>query len=181
MIQTRRPTWLLPPVDELTEFPVNDVARHLGQLVRYAGGVPSHYSVARHSLLVMQLLPPGNPTVRLLGLTHDVHECWIGDLLKPAKDRLKLAIEVLEKEYDERLRELMGFPRYIPPAYFTAIAEADATAAGLEMEWLGRQSGWEDFRHGYDAATTLATQGDPFRDAIEWSFAYWSLRRRAAE
>jgi len=174
-----RPAWMLPPIDELTEFPASDIARHLGNLCRYAGGTPQHYSVARHSLLVMHLLPAQNPGLRLLGLLHDVHECWIGDLLRPAKARVKLAIDDLEREYDQRIRQLVFGTEYVPDAYLKAVADADTLACSIEMEWIGKDTDWSDFPHSFDCAMTLAAMGDPLRDAFDWAFMYRAVRRRA--
>ncbi len=59
-----RPSWLLPPVDSLTEFPTAEIARQLSRICRYAGATPHFYSVARHSLLVAELVPH-DPVLRL--------------------------------------------------------------------------------------------------------------------
>ena len=174
-----RPAWMLPPIDELTEFPASDIARHLGNLCRYAGGTPQHYSVARHSLLVMHLLPAQNPGLRLLGLLHDVHECWIGDLLRPAKARVKLAIDDLEREYDMKIRRLIGLADYVPETYAKAVAEADSLACQIEMEWIGRETDWNDFPHSFDCAMTLAGMGYASVDSGAWLFAYRNQLRRA--
>lgn len=174
-MSTTRPTWMLPPLEDLTEFPVDDVARHLGNLCRYAGGTPGHYSVARHSLLVMHLLPAEVPVLRLLGLIHDVHECWIGDMLRPVKARLRHEITTLEREYDERIRKLIGLPEYTPAAYLTAVEKADTRACELEMSWLGKEDGWQYFDAGFDCAKTLNAVATPLSDAHEWKFTFANL------
>ena len=176
---TTRPAWLLPPIDQLTEFPAGKIADQLSRLERYAGSCPHFYSVARHSLLVMDLLPD-DPDLRMLGLIHDAHECWIGDVLLPVKKRIGFAIDELASEYDQILWGLLGLSPC--PATLQLIEQIDRRACELEMQLLGLPNA--------DVLTAMAGMRNtgldlsPIHschdDAEEWEIAFESLRDACA-
>lgn len=132
---TSRPDWLLPSVHDLTEFPIVQIAQQLSRICRYGGATPHFYSVARHSLLVAELVPY-DPALRLAALVHDAHECWIGDLLRPAKQRVGSSLDVLTRSYDDRLHALLGLDLSI--ADRAIIQMSDDAACQLELAWLGK-------------------------------------------
>lgn len=70
-----------------------DIAHHLGMTCRYGGGVRRFYSVAEHSLLVVDLLRwLGQPAeIVVAGLLHDAAEAYVGDVIAPLKYALRLA------------------------------------------------------------------------------------------
>lgn len=127
------PDWLLPPVDSLTEFPTQQIARQLSRICRYAGATPHVYSVARHSLLVAELVPH-DPALRLAALVHDAHECWTGDVLRPAKQVVGSALDRLTRQYDDKLHALLGLDLSI--ADRAIVDMADDAACKLELAWL---------------------------------------------
>lgn len=59
-----------------------DIAHSLARQCRFAGHTRQHYSVAQHSLLVAEQLPPG---LRLWGLLHDASEAYLTDIPRPLK------------------------------------------------------------------------------------------------
>jgi len=130
-----RPSWLLPPVESLTEFPAQQIARQLSRICRYAGSTPHFYSVARHSLLVAELVPH-DPALRLAALVHDAHECWTGDLCRPAKQVVGSVLGQLERYYDDRLHALLWLDLSI--ADRAIVQMADDAACQLELAWLGK-------------------------------------------
>jgi hypothetical protein len=172
-----RPTWLLPNWDTLTEFPSVGVARQLGALVRYAGATPDHYSVARHSLLVSALLP-ADPALQLLGLVHDAHECWTGDILRPASARVKFALKELQDEIDRKLWALLGLDP--DPASLALVATADNLACQLELRLLGRPQHeiQDELPAGHQvAAWHLAFHSNSKIDATHWRVAIEDARK----
>lgn len=167
MTDTKRPDWLLPPVETLTEFPAVHVAYQLSRLCRYAGATPYFYSVARHSILVASLVAD-DPKLRLLALVHDVHECWIGDVLRPAKLRLGRALDDLAREYDEKLWALLGLDA--SPADRYLVEMADTEACRLEMEYLGMSYAdiTEQRRCGRNENWLLSARQSVAADSQDW-------------
>jgi hypothetical protein len=66
---------------------LTDVALALAKLCRFAGHCRGFYSVAEHSMLVADILQAWGegPQVQLIGLLHDAHEAYTGDLTRPMK------------------------------------------------------------------------------------------------
>lgn len=65
-----------------------DLAHQLAQINRFHGAAARPYSVAEHSLLVVEILERefrADVHCRLLGLMHDAHEAYTQDLASPAK------------------------------------------------------------------------------------------------
>ena len=61
---------------------LEDIAVHLANTVRFAGGVTKFYSVAEHAVRVSKLVPKD---LALAALHHDSHEFVLGDLPAPLK------------------------------------------------------------------------------------------------
>lgn len=66
---------------------IEDIAHDLAILPRYAGGTARPYSVAEHSIMVMQMVEDQtkDPTVLLQALMHDACEYITGDVPAPVK------------------------------------------------------------------------------------------------
>lgn len=65
-----------------------DIAHHLAQINRFTGACQRPYSVAEHSLLVLEIverLMPLDVHGRFAALMHDAHEAYTNDLATPAK------------------------------------------------------------------------------------------------
>jgi hypothetical protein len=128
----KRPEWMLPPIEELTELPIGQIACQLSRLNRYAGAV--EFSVLRHSMLVRHLVRNQSLRCQLWALLHDVHECWTGDALKPAKEIAGLAWSNLEALYQRHVMRLADC--YPDQHELQMVDDADKEACRLEMEHL---------------------------------------------
>ncbi len=72
--------WVLDP--KSSEVDIRDIAWQLSNTCRYRGAVSSYYSVAEHSVLVSEYVPPECAREALL---HDAAEAYIGDMVRPLK------------------------------------------------------------------------------------------------
>ncbi len=61
---------------------IEDIAHHLAMEIRYGGAVSQTYSVAEHSILVSQFVPPEHALEALL---HDGGEAYAKDIPRPLK------------------------------------------------------------------------------------------------
>lgn len=170
-----RPNWMLPVIDELAEFPAEQIAKQLGALCRYAGATPDHYSVARHSLVVAALAPD-DPQHKMAALLHDAHEALTGDILRPMTRRLSMPsrMEILceQQAIDRQLYSLIGFDPSI--AVLNAVNTADDTACKLEMQLLGKTASeiTDALPNLREAAWQLAFHGNAQIDAMHWLVSY---------
>ena len=170
-----RPDWMLPEISELTEFPVDRIAKQLGALCRYAGATPDHYSVARHSLVVAALAPD-DPSHKMAALLHDAHEALTGDILRPMTRRLSMPsrMEIIceQQAIDRQLYSLIGFNP--SPTMLRSVAEADDMACKLEMQLLGKTASeiTDALPNLREAAWQLAFHGNAQIDAMHWLVSY---------
>jgi hypothetical protein len=75
--------WPLDPRPE--DFDIKEIASALGKACRYAGHCFGFYSVAEHSVLVSQIVPP---EFALTALMHDATEAYLVDIPRPLKPYL---------------------------------------------------------------------------------------------
>jgi hypothetical protein len=170
-----RPTWMLPEMRELADFPAEQIARQLGKLCRYAGATPDHWSVARHSLLVAALAPE-DPEHRMAALLHDAHEALTGDILRPMTKLLSMSsrMEILceQQAIDQQLYSLIGFQPSV--AVLNAVNTADDTACKLEMQLLGKSASeiTDALPTLREASWQLAFHGNAQIDAMHWLVSF---------
>ena len=69
-----------PHIDDVA---IEDIPHGLAYQCRFNGQTNAFYSVAQHSLMVMDLVPPDH---RFAALLHDAAEAYLGDMVKPLKN-----------------------------------------------------------------------------------------------
>lgn len=98
--------WLKEPADY--KMTIEQLADTLAKINRFCGRSPTAISVAKHSVIVMLLLPRHRTNAaQKLALMHDAHEAYSGDVPKPVKQRIQTELDHITEEYDAIL-----FPRY---------------------------------------------------------------------
>lgn len=103
--------WPLDPRPD--EISLLDIAHSLSNQCRFSGHVTKFYSVAQHSVLVAEIVPPEDAAWALL---HDATEAYLVDLPRPIKRYSKLGDEYreIEKRLMRCICERFGLQIYEP-------------------------------------------------------------------
>lgn len=131
--------WPLDPRPE--EVSIQDIAHHLSMRCRYSGAVAFFYSVAEHSVIVSQYVPPQFAREALL---HDAAEAYVGDMVRPLKHQ----------------PEMRGF-RQAEDAIYPVIMERFGIESTEESRAAIEQA---DFRVTADEVEALMRNAQQFRD-----------------
>lgn len=112
-----------------------DIAHHLAQLNRFTGACMRPYSVAEHSLLVVEImerdLRVSFAGALLAGLLHDAHEAYTSDLSSPMKRLIGSAWHEEEKRVQAAvLRRFQCHTAFV--GHWSQIHQADCMAAATE-------------------------------------------------
>ena len=95
----------------IEDINIVDIAYALAHTSRF-GGHFGHYSVAQHSILVMQvmreMLKMKEPRVLLEGLLHDASEAYLGDMIRPLKLMLP-GFKIIEQHFEALIFEKLLF------------------------------------------------------------------------
>lgn len=94
--------------DIKTDELIREIAYALCNIKRFTGH--TNYSVAQHSFMVSMYVPTQDA---LMGLMHDAHEAYVGDVSGPLK-RLLPDYRKLEMEVAQSLRTRLGLPVIAP-------------------------------------------------------------------
>lgn len=123
-----------------------DIAHHLATINRYAGAASFPISVAQHCLIVERILGQmkAGPLIQLVGLLHDAHEAYLGDVVRPVKSLLArkpfpAGLETIEAAVDGAIHSRFRISWPARQAAFERIAEADDIA--LATEWRAAMKG----------------------------------------
>jgi len=110
----RRVEILAPRVEDID---IDDIAHALSQQCRYSGHVEQYYSVAEHSLHVMDAVAylGGSQVEQQWALLHDAAEAYLVDLPQPIKRLPEFAhYQVVERHLELVIAERFGLPSEIP-------------------------------------------------------------------
>lgn len=117
-----------------------EIARALSRIPRFNGHTLRPWSVAQHSLLVMELLGADeDPELQLAALLHDAHEAYLGDITSPVAAAIRGTRDACPIEGLKTLFNVAIAARFsLDPALFhhKAIQRADAQALALEATHL---------------------------------------------
>jgi len=127
-----RRIFIFDPGNSENEFVIEDIAHHLSLVCRFTGAVRVHYSVAQHSVLVSQLVPP---EFALEGLLHDASEAYLNDIASPVKAGLP-DYKSAEVEMEKALAKKFGL--YWPKS--PEVKRADGIAVATEARDLMRNA-----------------------------------------
>jgi len=116
-----------------------DIAHHLAQINRFTGACSRPYSVAEHSLLVVEImerdLAVRSPHALMAGLLHDAHEAYTQDISTPLKAVLGLGWSRTEARIAQAVRDRFGID-WVSASSFADIHRADLTALATERTQL---------------------------------------------
>lgn len=114
------------------QIDVRDIAHALSRLCRWGGHVRIPVlSVAQHSSMVSEVVPPA---LALVGLLHDATEAYLGDVVAPIKAMLP-AFAALEREWALAIGERFGLGAQLADLPLE-VKEADARMLATERRDL---------------------------------------------
>jgi len=111
---------------------INDIAVALSNLCRFTGHCGKFYSVAEHSIRVMNML---QPRFRLEGLLHDAAEAYIGDMSSPLKRFLRMHSDAVA-EMIERVEVVVRKAFGLNPGQNLNVKAADARMLATEAKFF---------------------------------------------
>lgn len=104
---------------------IEDIAHALSQMPRFGGHLPHFYSVAQHSLAVMEYV---QPKLKLPALLHDASEAYLMDLPRPIKKNMDYYSKI-----ESRLMAVIALKFGFVWPLHEDIKAADEAA--LQVEW----------------------------------------------
>jgi len=142
-----KPFWVLDPRPE--DIRILDIAAHLSRICRYNGALRDDieiYSVAQHSVLVSEHVPPEHALEALL---HDAAESYVGDRVRPVKHATP-GFDIEEHGVDQAIRRKYGLPPKQTPCVKAADNEASATERrdvcpeNMRVDWGPMPDPWPE-------------------------------------
>lgn len=108
------------------EIFIEDIAHALSLQCRYGGHCDRHYSVAEHSVLVSQMVPPEDA---LAGLMHDATEAYLMDIPRPVK-----ALLPQYRDLEDKLWAVIARRFDLSPVLPKSVHEADNRILNSERD-----------------------------------------------
>lgn len=125
------------------DIEIEDIAHGLARVARWNGQTTGDhaFSVAQHSLLVVDLLQPltsgkATPDMQLAALLHDGPEYVIGDMISPFKALLGDGYRTIEARLAAAIHLRHQLPATLPTSMHKVIKLADGISAYLEASQL---------------------------------------------
>lgn len=114
------------------DIDVEDIAHHLAHTNRFGGALALPYSVAQHSVIVSRICDPNHA---LLGLLHDAHEAYLGDVITPVKALIP-GLRRLELRWNAAIGERFGLEPDTLSSLPDDVTRADKAAMAAEIRDL---------------------------------------------
>lgn len=138
---------------------IEDIAHSLSRICRFGGHVRrdlATYTVAQHSILVSETVPP---ELAIVGLLHDAEEAYLGDMIRPVKQYLyeqAPAFKQLVRDWRLAIGEAFGLgaqladvPHEVMVADERALATEKRDVLAPARWWTTSLEPHEGFRIGY--------------------------------
>ena len=126
-----------PAHPRIEDVRIVDIAHHLSMICRYCGASRRFYSVAEHSVLVSQVVPPEHA---LQGLLHDATEAYVHDITRALKyNWLMWGYRVLEARNWRVIAHKFGVPELL---HHTVKAADDAVLRAERLALMPPHSQW---------------------------------------
>ena len=136
---------------------IRDIACSLSRINRFNGATRLPLNVADHSLNVVRWLAmsKASPFVQLLGLLHDAHEAYIGDITEPMRREIsewagRSIVEQIAGRLDKAIRLAFDLGETVDSRMLDRVQLADRAVAAAE---------WRDLM---DGPSPIAAQPAPF-------------------
>jgi hypothetical protein len=129
-----------------TEIHWPDVVEHLARIPRF-NGAAGKYSVAQHSVLVMEQFEEGS-ILRPFALLHDAHEAMIGDIIRPLQMALprqwSQQLKYVKRKLDEAIFIAAGLDPLAGWSQQFVLAHADEVVLAMEKrDLLAECDAWQ--------------------------------------
>ena len=109
---------------------IEDIAHSLAHQCRFGGHTREFYAVAQHSVLVSQLCGPEDA---LWGLLHDASEAYLGDVVRPLKQRPEFEPY---RSAERQLQQLIAVRFGLAPDQPDSVTKADDLMLMIEYRDL---------------------------------------------
>lgn len=137
-------------VPDASTIEIRDIACSLSRINRFNGSTRLPLNVADHSLNVVRWLSlqKAPPVVQMLGLLHDAHEAYIGDITAPVRRELcewagRDIVQRIAERLDQAIRVALGLNRHVETAHLALVHLADQCV--LAAEWRDLMEGTSPF------------------------------------
>lgn len=162
-MQTYTGVQFCPLKCEASDVVPEDIAHALSMVCRFNGHVKEFYSVAQHSLHVMELVPDDE---KLIALLHDAPEAYLFDAVSPVKSSLGASYRAVERLIWQAVCERFSLPfgvgsdgRIVLP---DSVREADLNMLATEKVYLMADYG-HDWGEPIDSAPMVMPCIRPFK------------------